>query len=112
MMVPMRALRTSLLLATLTSLPAVTLHAADDTYGAEVYTKNCAQCHEQTTEARVPPRATLEKMTSAAIIRALETGVMREMGAKITLSERIEQVFGIAGTCGIGRELERLGRGP
>lgn len=69
-------------------LPLTTLWAEDDPFAAELYAKHCAQCHDNGAEARVPPRAALEKLTSAAILRALETGVMREMGAKLTLSER------------------------
>jgi len=41
-------------------------------------------CHEQGGEARVPPRAALEKMSAAAVLRALESGAMREMGGKLT----------------------------
>ena len=65
------------------------LRAADDPFGAQIYAKHCAQCHDQGADARVPPRAALEKMTSASVLRALETGVMRDMGAKLTLGERI-----------------------
>jgi len=63
--------------------------AADDPFAAELYVKHCAQCHDQGADARVPPRAALEKMSPATVLRALETGAMREMGAKLTISERI-----------------------
>ncbi len=70
-------------------LPLASVWAADDPFAAELYTKHCAQCHEQGADARVPPRAALEKMSPAAVLRALETGVMREMGAKLAISERM-----------------------
>jgi polyvinyl alcohol dehydrogenase (cytochrome) len=60
-----------------------------DPFAAEVYTEHCAQCHDRGADARVPPRATLEKLSPAAVLRALETGVMREMGAKLTQTERM-----------------------
>lgn len=67
-MIPMRVFPAVLLALTFAVTP-VAIFAADDAYGTEVYTKNCAQCHDQATEARVPPRASLERMTSAAVNR-------------------------------------------
>ena len=69
-------------------VPVAHAWAADDPYGAKLYAQHCAQCHDQGADARVPPKSSLEKMTPAAVLRALETGVMREMGAKLTLGER------------------------
>src|SRR5580765_370915 len=76
-------------LSFLTWLPLSSLWGADDPFAAQLYTKQCAQCHEQGADARVPPRAALEKMSPAAVLRVLETGVMREMGAKLAISERM-----------------------
>src|SRR3954447_26716341 len=72
----------------LLGLSAVMAWAADDPYAAEIYKKNCAQCHDQGGEARMPARGALEKMSAAAIVRTLETGVMREVGATLTIAER------------------------
>ena len=69
-------------------MPLTGVWAADDPFAVELYATHCAQCHEQGADARVPPRSALEKMTPTAVLRALETGVMREMGAKLALSER------------------------
>src|ERR1700746_257266 len=80
-------------------LPPAGAWAADDPFAAELYTKHCAQCHDQGADARVPPRAALEKMSPAAVLRVLETGVMREMGAKLAISERMA----LAGIVGKGR---------
>jgi polyvinyl alcohol dehydrogenase (cytochrome) len=60
-----------------------------DPFAAELYTEHCAQCHDRGADARVPPRETLEKLSPAAVLRTLETGVMREMGAKLTQTERM-----------------------
>src|SRR5258705_5250090 len=70
-------------------LPLTGVWAADDPFAAELYMKHCAQCHDQGADARVPPRAALEKMSPATVLRALETGAMREMGATLTVSERM-----------------------
>src|ERR1700687_4763882 len=70
-------------------LPLAGVWAVDDPFAAELYTKHCAQCHDQGADARVPPRTALEKMSTAAVLRVLETGVMREMGAKLAISERM-----------------------
>jgi polyvinyl alcohol dehydrogenase (cytochrome) len=75
-------------LSFLVSMPLADVWAADDPYAANLYATHCAQCHEQGADARVPPRSTLEKMSPTAVQRALETGVMREMGAQLALSER------------------------
>jgi polyvinyl alcohol dehydrogenase (cytochrome) len=80
----------------LLGLSLARLRAADDLFALELYKKNCAQCHEQGGEARVPPRAALEKMSAAAVLRALESGAMREMGGKLTLGERLA-VAGLLG---------------
>jgi hypothetical protein len=69
-------------LFSLVALSPSNLRAADDPFALEIYTKNCAQCHDHGAEARIPPRATLEKMSAAAVLRVLESGVMREMGSK------------------------------
>lgn len=68
---------------------AMTVHAADDPYGAQLYAAHCAQCHEQTAEVRAPPRAALEKLSPTGVQRALETGPMREVGATLTSGERL-----------------------
>lgn len=83
-------------LSFLLGLPLATVWAADDPFAVELYKKKCAQCHDQGGEARVPPRVALEKMSSAAVLRALESGVMREVGNKLTQGERLA-VAGLLG---------------
>ena len=47
--------------------------------GAAVYKQHCAACHD-TGAARAPTFETLQKMEPVAVVRALETGVMRVVG--------------------------------
>jgi polyvinyl alcohol dehydrogenase (cytochrome) len=84
----MRSMRVLILFA-IAFLPLTRALAADDPYAAGLYATHCAQCHDQGGDARVPPRATLEKMTAAAVLRALETGAMRDMGAMLKTPERL-----------------------
>src|SRR5947209_3203071 len=61
-------------------IASIALYAVDDPAGAVLYKKHCATCHESGAE-RVPARAALALMSSATILRALETGVMRAQGS-------------------------------
>ena len=61
------------------ALAAPLAHAADDVDGAAVYKQHCASCHD-TGAARAPTFETLQKMEPVAVVRALETGVMRVIG--------------------------------
>lgn len=54
-------------------------YAADAIDGKAVYTKSCAGCHNGGA-ARAPNPETLKKMEPAAVVRALESGVMRMVG--------------------------------
>jgi hypothetical protein len=76
------------MLSFLVWVPLTGVWAADDPFAAELYAMHCAQCHEQGADARMPRRSALEKMSPTAVLRALESGVMPEMGAKLALSER------------------------
>jgi polyvinyl alcohol dehydrogenase (cytochrome) len=51
--------------------------------GEAVYQKRCAGCHEQVND-RIPPRDSLQKMPSARILRALNSGAM--MAIAFTMS--------------------------
>src|SRR5438270_7640554 len=78
-----------LLLAFLTA--SVSAHAAEDPYAAQLFTPNCASCHEvaaATPGARIPPVSVLKAMTPTAILRALEGGVMRVQAAVLSTNER------------------------
>ncbi|MGA2715375.1 MAG: PQQ-binding-like beta-propeller repeat protein [Bryobacteraceae bacterium] len=66
--------------------------AADDPYATQLFKKNCASCHDSATGAtsRVPQVAMLKTMTPAAILRTLESGVMKQQAAPLSADERLK----------------------
>ena len=62
--------------------------AAEDEFAAGVFRQHCATCHEAANIPRVPTVATLRQMSNRAILRALDSGSMREQGLKLGRSER------------------------
>ena len=55
--------------------------------GAAIYKQHCATCHESP-QGRTPTVDTLRAMSNAAILRTLETGVMREQAKDLSGQER------------------------
>jgi polyvinyl alcohol dehydrogenase (cytochrome) len=55
--------------------------------GEAVYKQRCAQCHEQP-QGRVPPRAAIQQMTSARILRTLDFGAMMTVAYTMRRDER------------------------
>jgi polyvinyl alcohol dehydrogenase (cytochrome) len=64
--------------------------AAEDPYAAGLFQKRCASCHEAAAAAgaRIPQKAALKAMTPGAILKALETGVMKQQAAPLSVNER------------------------
>lgn len=62
--------------------------AAEDEFAAGTFRQHCATCHEASNISRVPTVASLRQMSNRAILRALESGSMREQGLKLGRSER------------------------
>lgn len=62
--------------------------AAEDEFAAGVFRQQCAICHEAANIPRVPTVTTLRQMSNRAILRALDSGSMREQGLKLGRSER------------------------
>jgi polyvinyl alcohol dehydrogenase (cytochrome) len=56
--------------------------------GEAVYQKRCSGCHEQVNE-RIPQREALQKMPSARILRALDSGAMMAVAFTISRDDRI-----------------------
>jgi len=56
--------------------------------GEAVYQKRCSGCHEQTND-RIPRREVLQRMPSARIVRALDTGAMMAIGFTMSREDRI-----------------------
>jgi len=71
--------------AVLLLLPLTLLAAAPS--GEEVYQKRCSGCHERT-DPRIPPRTSLQQMTSQRIMRALDFGAMMTVAYPLSRDER------------------------
>src|SRR5215468_4951969 len=103
-------------LTTLAYLPLLTLlvepsvlRAAEDPYAAQLFKQNCASCHEVAAAApgaRIPPVAVLKSMTPTAILKALESGVMKTQAAVLSTNERqaVANFLGTAATVERKRE--------
>jgi polyvinyl alcohol dehydrogenase (cytochrome) len=63
------------------------LSQAEIARAAELFQRDCATCHDEE-GAGVPSRAALETRKPAAILAALETGLMREQGKALSAEER------------------------
>ena len=61
--------------------------AAAQTAGERVYRERCSGCHDQTT-ARIPPKASLQKMPATRILRVLDFGVMMNVAYPLRRDER------------------------
>jgi len=79
----MRSSATLLALVTLLALPAASVAQE----GQALYQARCADCHDDPS-ARAPQRSTLATLTAAQIVAALETGVMNDEGAELSVAER------------------------
>ena len=61
---------------------------AADPDGAALYKLRCAACHDISAETRAPAPAALKLMSPENIVHALDTGVMKEQGARFTPDQR------------------------
>ncbi|HEX4593345.1 MAG TPA: PQQ-binding-like beta-propeller repeat protein, partial [Bryobacteraceae bacterium] len=69
-------------------LGALSVAYAADPDGSALYKQHCAACHEVSGTTRAPGLAALHQMSPDNIVRALESGVMKEQGASLTAIER------------------------
>ncbi len=77
------------LLGAISALGAMSdLMLAADPDGAALYKQHCAACHEVSGQTRAPGPAALRQMSPENIVRALDSGVMKEQGASLTAAER------------------------
>ena len=56
--------------------------------GAALYHQRCAVCHDASSSDRVPDRSAVQQMSSASIVKVLETGVMRMVAGSLAPAER------------------------
>lgn len=56
--------------------------------GLQIFIKNCAVCHRSNSGTRAPLPEVLQQMPRDAIVRALETGLMKQQGASLSAEEK------------------------
>src|ERR1700679_75407 len=83
----------------LLSLPS--LMSAAESSGEAVYMKRCSGCHEQT-NPRVPHREALQKMPSARILSALDSGAMMAVAMTMDRADRIAVASYLGTTAQVG----------
>ena len=72
----------SILLFTLTVLSV----AAQD--GAAIYKQSCAMCHDNSDATRAPAPSALKLMSPENLVKALESGIMKDQGAQLTAAQK------------------------
>jgi polyvinyl alcohol dehydrogenase (cytochrome) len=70
---------------------------AADPEGSSIYKTRCAVCHEASSVTRAPDRIALSLTSPETIIRALESGLMKEQGSALSSAERQEVARFITG---------------
>src|SRR5271166_3564325 len=65
--------------------------------GASLYKQRCAMCHDRSAETRAPAPAALRQMSTANIVRALESGIMKDQGAALSAEEKLGVAEFLAG---------------
>jgi polyvinyl alcohol dehydrogenase (cytochrome) len=62
--------------------------ACADLDGAALYQQHCSVCHDASSATRAPAPASLGAMSPENIIKALESGLMRDQGTSLNASEK------------------------
>lgn len=70
------------------ALAAAAVSLAADPDGAALYKLRCAACHDISATTRAPAPGALKLMSPENIVRALESGVMKEQGATLSPDQR------------------------
>jgi polyvinyl alcohol dehydrogenase (cytochrome) len=61
---------------------------AADPDGAALYREQCDKCHDASAETRAPSPSALKMMSTDNVVRALESGLMKEQGATLSLAQK------------------------
>lgn len=70
-------------------IASAVVYAADDPFVAALFDKNCAMCHRnENTVGRIPQIEDLRAMPAKTILRALESGLMKQQASGLTANER------------------------
>ncbi len=68
--------------------------------GASLYKERCAMCHDKSAETRAPAAAALRQMSRENIVKALETGLMKDQGAALSATEKLGVAEFLSGKMG------------
>jgi len=64
------------------------LSIAADRDGASLYRERCSPCHDGPAQGRAPAASALRMMSAENVVRALESGLMKEQGASLNANEK------------------------
>ncbi len=67
---------------------AAVLAGAADPDGAALYREHCALCHDASAQTRAPSPSALKMMSAGNVVRALESGLMKEQGVSLSAAEK------------------------
>ncbi len=56
--------------------------------GAALYRDRCAMCHDRSAETRAPAPSALRAMSPENVVRALESGLMKDQGASLSAAQK------------------------
>ncbi len=73
------------ILLTILTAGALLAQAPD---GAALYREHCALCHDATGQTKAPPLSSLKMMSTDNVVRALESGLMKEQGASLSAAQK------------------------
>jgi polyvinyl alcohol dehydrogenase (cytochrome) len=77
------------------------LHVSAQPDGATLYKQRCAICHDRSAETRAPGPTALHQMSTENIVKALESGLMKEQGSGMAAAEKLALATFLTGK-GIG----------
>lgn len=73
---------------------------AADPDGAAIYKQQCALCHDHSAQTRAPAPVALHAMSVTTIVRALESGLMKQQGASLDAAQKRAVAEFLAGPSG------------
>ena len=85
----------------------LSLRAADEPMGAQLYRKHCATCHESG-GARIPPTSALRLLPVGTISKALEFGVMRSQASALGRADRFTLALWLGSSAASSISVDKL----
>ncbi len=75
---------TRFVLCTLAAISVLAPLFAQAPDGPAIYKERCALCHDRSSETRAPAPTALREMSPENVVRALESGLMQELGKALS----------------------------